>query len=66
MPRDQDPCTFTYTISWSSEDNEYVATCSEFPGLSWIEENPESALHGLRNVIREVIADMISNGEIHA
>jgi len=30
--------------SWSDEDQEFVATCAEFPALSWLEPAPERAL----------------------
>lgn len=28
---------FTYQVSWSEEDQEYVATVAEFPSLSWLD-----------------------------
>ena len=27
---------YTYRVSWSADDAEYVATCAEFPSLSWL------------------------------
>lgn len=35
---------YSMNISWSDEDQEYVATCPEFPGLSAFGETPEEAL----------------------
>jgi len=29
---------YTYRVTWSAEDNEYVGLCSEFPSLSWLSE----------------------------
>ncbi len=29
---------YTYRVTWSEEDQEYVGLCAEFPGLSWLEE----------------------------
>ena len=54
---------YTYRITWSEEDQEYVGLCVEFPSLSWLDENPEAALAGIRGVVAEAIQDMKSNGE---
>ena len=31
---------YTYRVSWSREDGEYVATIVEFPSLSWLHDRP--------------------------
>ena len=49
---------FTYRVTWSEEDKEYVGLCAEFPGLSWLSAAPESALRGIRSVVADVIEDM--------
>ncbi len=54
---------YTYRVTWSHEDDEYVGLCAEFPSLSWLSDSQESALQGIRNVVAEVILDMQSNGE---
>lgn len=54
---------YTYRITWSEEDKEYIGLCVEFPSLSWLAENPESALKGIREVVEEVIKDMKDSGE---
>lgn len=54
---------YTYRITWSVEDNEFVATCLEFPSLSWLAPNQIDALTGLENVITETIQDMNAEGE---
>ena len=54
---------YTYKITWSEEDNEYAGLCVEFPSLSWLDENPEAALKGIRQVVADVIKDMKANGE---
>ncbi|MCZ7673548.1 MAG: type II toxin-antitoxin system HicB family antitoxin [Chloroflexi bacterium] len=48
---------------WSEEDEEYVGLCVEFPSLSWLAESPEEALHGIRQVVANVVADMEANNE---
>ncbi len=54
---------YTYRVTWSEEDEEYVGLCAELPGLSWLEATPEEALKGIRQVVSEVIADLIANEE---
>jgi len=54
---------YTYRVTWSEADEEYVGLCSEFPSLSWLATSPEAALKGIRNVVAEVISDMMHNGE---
>ena len=54
---------YTYRVTWSEEDNEYVGLCAEFPSLSWLAKTQEAALKGIRNVVADVIKDMKNNGE---
>jgi predicted HicB family RNase H-like nuclease len=54
---------YTYRVTWSEDDAEYVGVCAEFPSLSWLANTPEAALKGIRKVVNEVIADMLSNKE---
>lgn len=55
---------YTYRVTWSVEDEEYVGLCAEFPGLSWLAPSQEDALTGIRQVVAEVVADMKTNGEV--
>ena len=54
---------YTYRVTWSDEDNEYVGLCAEFPSLSWLDDTQETALRGINRVVADVILDMESNGE---
>ena len=54
---------YTYRVTWSDDDNEYVGLCAEFPSLSWLAASPEAALKGIRRVVADVVKDMIKNGE---
>jgi predicted HicB family RNase H-like nuclease len=54
---------YTYRVTWSEEDSEYVGLCAEFPGLSWLAETPEAALKGIRQVVADVVTDLIENNE---
>ena len=54
---------YSYRVTWSAEDEEYVGLCAEFAGLSWLAKTPEAALRGIRKVVARVVDDMESNGE---
>jgi len=54
---------YTYRLTWSEEDNEYVGLCAEFPSLSWLEPSPEEALKGIRQTVAQVAADLEKSGE---
>ncbi|MDD5289292.1 MAG: type II toxin-antitoxin system HicB family antitoxin [Dehalococcoidales bacterium] len=54
---------YTYRVMWSEEDGEYIGLCAEFPSLSWLAGNPEAALSGIRDTVKQVIQDMTSTGE---
>lgn len=55
---------YTYRVTWSEDDGEYVGLCAEFPSLSWLSSTPEAALKGIRKLVAETVADMDSNNEI--
>ena len=54
---------YTYRVTWSDDDNEYVGLSAEFPSLSWLASTPEAALKGIRKVVEDVVKDMRENGE---
>ena len=54
---------YTYRVTWSEDDNEYVGLCAEFPSLSWLAKKPEVALKGIRQLVKNVIKDMEKQGE---
>ncbi len=54
---------YTYRVTWSEEDHEYVGLCAEFPGLSWLADTQEKALKGINQLVAEVLLDMQANNE---
>jgi predicted HicB family RNase H-like nuclease len=54
---------FTYRVSWSAEDGEYVGTCAEFPSLSHLDADQVEALRGIRALVADIVADMRTKGE---
>jgi predicted HicB family RNase H-like nuclease len=55
---------YTYRVTWSEEDGEYVGLCAEFPSLSWLAGTQEAALAGIKDTVSQVIHDMQSTGEV--
>jgi hypothetical protein len=49
---------YTYRVTWSQEDGEYLALCAEFPSLSWLASAQKTALAGIRKVVAASVADM--------
>ncbi len=54
---------YSYRVTWSEEDQEHVGLCAEFPSLSWLDSTPENALLGIRNLVRDCVADLEKNKE---
>ena len=54
---------YAYRVTWSAEDAEFVGTCLEFPSLSWLATTQDEALHGIGDMVREVVKDLHEGGE---
>jgi predicted HicB family RNase H-like nuclease len=54
---------YTYRVTWSEEDNEYVGLCAEFPSLSWLAKTKVAALRGISKVVAQCVSDMKANKE---
>ncbi len=49
---------YYFRLHWSSEDQEYVGLCDEFPSLSWLNPSPFSALKGIRKLVSSCEKDI--------
>jgi len=54
---------YSYRVTWSEADQEYVGLCAEFPSTSWLAATHEAALKGIRKLVASIVADMNNNGE---
>ncbi|ACK68097.1 HicB family protein [Rippkaea orientalis PCC 8801] len=54
---------YTYRVTWSVEDEEFVGLCAEYPSLSYLDQDRNAALEGITNLVKEVVADLQANGE---
>ncbi len=54
---------YTYRVTWSEEDAEYIGLCAEFPSISWLAQTSEAALKGVSTLVCEIATDMRNNGE---
>jgi predicted HicB family RNase H-like nuclease len=59
----KDTDLYTYRVTWSENDQEFVGLCTEFPSLSWLASSQEAALRGIRSVVAQVVTDMTKNRE---
>lgn len=58
-----DPTHYTYRVTWSAEDDEFVGLCTEFPLLSFLAETQREALEGIMETVRLAVEDLTANGE---
>ena len=54
---------YTYRVTWSPVDGEYVGLCAEFPSLSWLAATREDAFKGILRLVEDCAADMEESGE---
>ena len=54
---------YTYRVTWSPDDEEFVGLCAEFPLLSWLSGSQEEAFSVIRELVSDCIADMQANNE---
>ena len=54
---------YTYRVTWSEEDEEFVGSCAEFQKLSWLASSPEEALNGIRSLVEGCVEDMSKSKE---
>ncbi|WP_267625947.1 hypothetical protein [Gordonia sputi] len=47
-----------FSVIYSNEDQEWVATSPNFPSLSWLAATPDDAVRGLERLIDEVRHDL--------
>lgn len=54
---------YTYRVTWSGEDGEYVGLCAEFPSLSWLAPTADEAFSGIRRLVADCLADLHAEHE---
>ena len=54
---------YTFRVTWSAEDDEYVGLCAEFPSLNWLAITPEEAFACIRRVVSESVDEMLAANE---
>ena len=53
---------YTYRVFWSDEDEEYVGLCAEFGLLSHLDNTPEKALVGIRELMSHAVQLNLEEG----
>ncbi len=54
---------YTFRVTWSEDDREYVGLCAEFPSLSHLDPDRHEALRGIEGLVADVVAEMMNRGE---
>ncbi|MBP1324854.1 putative HicB family RNase H-like nuclease [Leucobacter exalbidus] len=54
---------YTYRVTWSAEDEEFVGTVAELPSLSFLDEVSAQAFVGIQALAAEVVQQMLDEGE---
>lgn len=54
---------YTYRVTWSSEDDEFVGLVAELPSLSWLANDQVAALNGIRSLVADIVKDLEESGE---
>lgn len=54
---------YTYRVTWSEDDKEYVGLCAEFPSLSHLDDSHINAMQGILGLVKNVVEDMQESGE---
>lgn len=54
---------YTYRITWSEDDQEFVGLCAEFPGLSWLNKDRNKALDGIFDVVSSALQILKEDGD---
>lgn len=54
---------YTYRVTRSTEDEEYLGLCAEFPSLSWLAPGSDEALAGIREMVVGCVEEMRAHGE---
>jgi hypothetical protein len=59
-----DPRRYDYRISWSEDDQEFVATVEQFPSLSWLDLDQSQALEGCVRLVAEILENSVNTDEV--
>ena len=54
---------YSFRVTWSAEDGEFVGLCTEFPSLSHLAPTRAEALDGIEHLVADVVEDMKEQGE---
>ena len=53
---------YTYRVTWSEEDEMFVGLCAEFGLLSHLDDTPEEAFSGIRDVVAFAVKALDEEG----
>jgi hypothetical protein len=54
---------YTYQVTWSPEDEKFVGVCAEFPNLSWLDPDQDTAFSGIVSLVQSCLDDAQTYGD---
>lgn len=54
---------YSFSVTWSPEDQEFVGSVAEFPSLSWLDGDRGKAFDGIVQLVEDVVKEMTAAGE---
>lgn len=58
-----DASQYTYNVTFSDTNQEYIGLCAEFPSLSHLDKTRTASLQGIKKLVANVVSDMLENNE---
>ena len=54
---------YSYRVTWSDDDKEFIGLCAELPSLSWLSKAQDGAFKGIRKLVAKIVKDMKKQNE---
>jgi len=54
---------YSYRVTWSDDDKEFVGLCAELPSLSWLSKSQDAAFKGIRKLVADTLKDLKKSKE---
>lgn len=48
---------YVFFCSWSTDDNQFVGRCEQYPSMSWLADTAREALAGIMQLVAEELKD---------
>ena len=55
---------YSFSVTWSAQDGEFIGLCAEFSSLSWLDPYRDKSRSGIERLVFDVLQDISSTGEV--